>query len=78
MKRQRVTRRRWKTVAEYLQQTGQSQEQYAEHLGVSQSRVSQIVRGAPVSRKLAAAIHADTGIPLEQLMQLKSEAGRGA
>ena len=60
---------RYRTVGEYLKAKKIRQRQFAAQMGMSQSHVSELVRGKHrPSPKLAAKIEKITGIPLRRLL----------
>lgn len=61
--------RKYKTLADYLEQTGKTQDSLAERLGVSVSYVCLLVSGRrQPSLPLAIRIEAATGVPVEALV----------
>lgn len=62
------------SLGEYLRKTGITQAEFASRLGVKQSQISRIVRGARTpSLPLAIRIAREAGIPVESLVP-RSEA----
>lgn len=64
-----------KTLAEFLEQTGTTQTEFAARVGVKQSLISRLVSGSRTpSLSLAARIAEAAGIPIESLLPRDTEA----
>lgn len=63
---------RYESLAEYLAQTGQTQEALANALGIRQSQISNYIAGRAMPRPaLALRIAAYTGVSVEALMRTR-------
>ena len=63
-----MTRKRYDSLAAYLKDTGQTQEQLADALGISYPQMSRIVRGRQMPKpELALRIADLTGVSVESL-----------
>lgn len=61
-----------KSLADYLAKTGQTQEELAEALGISQPMVSSYIAGRTMPRPaLALRISEHTGVPVESLLRAR-------
>jgi len=58
-------KRRFRTLADYLTHSGETQEQLAVRVGVTQPTISRAANGAPVSLRTAKKLSAATGVPVE-------------
>lgn len=62
----------YESLAEYLAETGQTQEALADALGISQSQVSNYIAGRRMPRPaLALRLSKHTGVPVEALMRAR-------
>lgn len=62
----------YKSLADYLAKTGQTQEELAEALGISQPAISGYIAGRAMPRPaLALRIAAHTGVSVEALMRTR-------
>jgi transcriptional regulator with XRE-family HTH domain len=65
---------RYKSLADYLASTGQTQEGLALALGIGQSQISNYVAGRSMPRPaLALQIAEHTGVPVEALLRARVE-----
>lgn len=62
----------YESLADYLEQTGQTQEALAQALGITQPMISNYIAGRTMPRpKLALKIAAHTGVPVEALLRAR-------
>jgi len=67
-----MTTRRYDSLADYLDKTGQTQEALARALGISQSQISNYIAGRAMPRPaLALRLAAHTGVSVESLMRTR-------
>jgi transcriptional regulator with XRE-family HTH domain len=62
--------KRYTSLADYLERSGETQEQLAARAGVSQAHISRVLHGGHCSLKLAKALSKLTGVPVETFGQV--------